>query len=264
MGSLANRSAKVALAAKEVHDREKEKKKVRKKEARKKKREKKRRRREEAVAKDADPNVIKALESSESDPEAPRDTTKEGAPDKGKTKGKKKVTESSEESSREEEARIQAMKQAIIGEERKRFEKLTKKFKKNPQVDMTRGRCCCKYENEKGAKCVQIIDIIFLPNIIRWIFAVWAKVDDDRWVLYAKIRLVTFWIFWTLALGAIIGDAAGKVFQSDQTDASLFIDSLLILSGLMFAAIVDFHWTRVVIYHSKVVARRKEKELKAK
>ena len=72
---------------------------------------------------------------------------------------------------------------------------MTRKFKKNPQVDMTRGRCCCKYENEKGAKCVQIIDIIFLPNLLRWIFAVWAKVDDDRWVLYAKIRLVTFWIF---------------------------------------------------------------------
>ena len=32
VGSLANRSAKVALAAKEVHDREKEKKKIRKKE----------------------------------------------------------------------------------------------------------------------------------------------------------------------------------------------------------------------------------------
>ena len=149
------------------------------------------------------------------------------------------------------------MKEAIIKEERARFEKLTRKFKKNPQVDMTRGRCCCKYENEKGAKCVQIVDIIFLPNIIRWIFAVWAKFDDDRWVLYAKIRLVTFWIFWTLALGAIIGDAASKVFTSDETDAMLFIDSLLILSGLMFAMIVDFHWTRVIIYYSKVVDRAK-------
>lgn len=46
------------------------------------------------------------------------ETTKQGAPDKGKAKGKKKVTESSEESSREEEARIQAMKVAIIKEER--------------------------------------------------------------------------------------------------------------------------------------------------
>ena len=174
------------------------------------------------------------------------------------------MSESSEESSREEEARIQAMKQAIIKEERKRFEKLTKKFQKNPYVDMTRGRCCCKYENEKGAKCVQIVDIIFLPNLPRWIFAVWAKVDDDRWVLYAKMRLVTFWISWTLAMGVIVADAFSKVFEMDQTDASLFIDSLLILAALMFAMIVDYHWTKVIIYHSKVVARAKEKELRAK
>ena len=69
---------------------------------------------------------------------------------------------------------------------------------------MQKGRCCCKYPNEKGAKIVQIIDIIFIVNLPRWIFAVWAKVDDEKWLIYSRMRLVSFWVFWIVILLALV------------------------------------------------------------
>lgn len=70
---------------------------------------------------------------------------------------------------------------------------------------MTKGRCCCSYPNEVGAKRIHIIDMIFLPNFPRWIFAVWAKVDDERMQIYLRMRQLSFWLFWALLMGLVIG-----------------------------------------------------------
>ena len=71
-----------------------------------------------------------------------------------------------------------------------------KHFESNPDKDIMKGRCCCKYSNEIGAGYIHIFDIIFVANIIRWVFAVWAKVDTDRVPIYARVRFLTFYLFW--------------------------------------------------------------------
>ncbi len=138
---------------------------------------------------------------------------KEESKEKEKDKKKKEIDKdeskdsSSSSSSNEEDKRINAIKEAILKEEQDRFKRLSKKFNKNNNVDMTKGLCCCKYENAKGSKVIQILDILFFPNIPRWIFAVWSKVDNDRWPIYARMRGCTFYLFWALCLIGLIGDA---------------------------------------------------------
>ena len=73
---------------------------------------------------------------------------------------------------------------------------------------MTKGRCCSKWENEKGAHMIHIIDIIFIANFLRWIFAVWAKVDQDRWPIYSRVRYCTFFLFWGGCLFGLIYNSA--------------------------------------------------------
>ena len=106
--------------------------------------------------------------------------------------------------------------QAAILKERLRAEKRLKhKYEKDKNVDVKKGRCCYKFENEKGAKAVRFFDIIFIPNILRWIFAVWAKVDEDRWPIYAKLRLISFWIIWPSVL---LGIMLYMIFNQLQED----------------------------------------------
>lgn len=141
----------------------------------------------------------------------PKEESKEKEKDKKKEKDKdkdgNKEDSSSSSSSNEEDKRIHAIKEAILKEEQDRFKRLSKKFNKNNDVDMTKGLCCCKYENAKGSKVIQILDILFFPNIPRWVFAVWSKVDSDRWPIYARMRGCTFYLFWALCLLGLIGDA---------------------------------------------------------
>ena len=69
---------------------------------------------------------------------------------------------------------------------------------------MQKGRCCCKYPNDVGAKRIHIMDIIFIPNLPRWVFAVWTKVDDEKWLIYSRMRLASFWVFWVSVLVALV------------------------------------------------------------
>ena len=104
------------------------------------------------------------------------------------TKVKGDDSSSGSASSRDEELRINAMKMAIMKEENRRFKLLSKRFKLNKDVDMSMGRCCARYSNESGAKFIHIVDLIFVPNLPRWLFALWAKIDKDRYPMYARMR----------------------------------------------------------------------------
>ena len=73
------------------------------------------------------------------------------------TKKQQKKTDSSSSSdgwSSEEDRRIEAMKMVIMREETLRFKEVSRKYKENKNIDMTAGRCCFSYENEKGARCI--------------------------------------------------------------------------------------------------------------
>ena len=175
--------------------------------------------------------------------------------------------ESSEEDSEEEEARIREMQKTILREEEKRFRALSRKYSKNKNVDMSRGRCCFRYENESGARCVQVIDMLFIPNLPRWIFAIWARVDNDRWPIYARMRKLSFYLFWLILFGIFAYDAVMRIFfgedQTQEQSTELYINSIFYLAALCTCVIVDFHWLQVVQYSAKTHARRIKKEKKA-
>ena len=175
------------------------------------------------------------------------------------TKNEKNDESSHSESSREEELRITAMKEAILYEEKRRFKILAKKFAQNQEVDTSLGRCCGKYDNETGAKCVKAIDLIFLPNLPRWALALWATIDEEKIPLYARTRLLSCWLFWIISLLIVLVSATIEVSTNEDIEPMAIIDSLLMVSGLLVCAIVDYHYTRVVLYYAKGHDKRRER-----
>ena len=133
------------------------------------------------------------------------------------TKVLEEDSSSGSESSRDEEIRIEAVKKAIIKEEKRQFKLLSARFAKNKDVDMSMGRCCGRYTNETGAKWIQIIDIIFLPNLLRCIFALWSLLDNERYPMYSKMRLLSFWFFWLFLLMTTIVISIQKILEDDKT-----------------------------------------------
>ena len=85
---------------------------------------------------------------------------------------------------------------------------MAKAYQEDKDLDMTGGRCCCKIQNEKGAKCVKALDLIFLPNLPRWLFALWATIDGNRYPLYARMRMLSCWLFWVISLLIVVSHAS--------------------------------------------------------
>lgn len=130
---------------------------------------------------------------------------------------------------------------------------------------MTRGRCCFTWPNEKGAHYVLLLDMLFIFNIPRWIFAIWTKFDQDRWPIYARMRLCSFYMFWLLIFGVYMGDVIKQVYETEaEPDHSVYINTMAFVGGMSIAIISDFHFQRVVIYHAKTHAKRIDSENKAK
>ena len=144
-------------------------------------------------------------------------------------------------------------------EEKRRLKILSKRFALNKNVDISFGRCCGKYDNEKGAKCVKAMDLIFIPNLPRFIFALWATCDGDKFPLYARMRLLSCYVFWAISIFMVIGSASYEVSVNDEIEAMVIINSILILSGLLVCAIVDYHYSRVVIFYANGHAKRQER-----
>lgn len=101
---------------------------------------------------------------------------------------------------------------------------------------------------------------MFIANLLRWIFAVWAKVDEERIQIYAKARFFTFWLFWLILYGIVIGTQIEAAIEETDTNANIYINSFIYLSILMFGTIIDYHWSQVMLYHSKEQTKKMERE----
>lgn len=99
-------------------------------------------------------------------------------------------------------------------------------------------------------------------NILRWIFAVWAKVDDERIMIYSRVRFCTFWLFWLTLFGIVIGTSIEKAIEGTESNATIYIDSFIYLAFLMLGTIVDFHWSQVLLYYAKNQVKKLEREEK--
>ena len=96
------------------------------------------------------------------------------------------------------------MQEAILQEEKRWFKNMAKAYAEDKDIDLSHGRCCCKCDNEKGAKCIHILDLFFVTNLPRWLFALWAIIDTSKFPLYARMRLLSCWLFWMLGLLTVI------------------------------------------------------------
>ena len=133
------------------------------------------------------------------------------------------------------------------------MERIARKFQKNPKVDMTAGRCCCnKWDNLQGAKNVLLLDMIFIVNLPRWIFAVWAKVDDDRFPIYSKVRFGSLVVFWATFMLILIIETSIEALAQAETDVSLFVNAIVYFTILSLAILLDYHFTKVVNTQAKV------------
>ena len=89
--------------------------------------------------------------------------------------------------------------------------------------------------------------MVFLPNIVRWYFAVWAKVDQDRWPIYGKVRLLTFWLFWSIIMFiTALLIVLGQVNKEDERSGIALVNIMIVFFFLMVLILVDFHFTLVI------------------
>ena len=113
-----------------------------------------------------------------------------------------------------------------------------------------------------GANRIRNLDTLFILNLPRWIFAVWCKVDEDRWLIYSKMRLFTFWIQWLAGLGTLIAMTIMTAVKNEVSNADLYYYAFGGICGLLIVAVVDFHFTQVVSYFASEYTKKKKREEK--
>ena len=50
-----------------------------------------------------------------------------------------------------------------------------------------------------------MFDLIFIVNIFRWFFALWARLNMHKFKLYAKVRFISFWVQSFVIFFGVIG-----------------------------------------------------------
>ena len=177
-------------------------------------------------------------------------------------KDKKEESSSiSSESSYQENLRILAMKDAIMIEQKRSLKALSKKFKKNTNFDVKMsGKCCCSnWTNEQAGVLIHIVDVIFFPNILRWLVALWFTCDKSRLMMYANARKFTCWLFWILMAGMATIQTVTTVMAADNPAGySLFL-SLLILMAILFCFILDYHYSKVFLIYANNYPKMQER-----
>ena len=113
----------------------------------------------------------------------------------------------------DDDAHLHEIKTRMIAADNERKEKYKERYKKNQSFDPNRGTCCCRYKNKVGARYVHILDMFFLPMIIRFVFAIWAHVDPERIYIYVRVRKLTTTLGWPLGLCFFVGWSLWQVLE---------------------------------------------------
>lgn len=138
--------------------------------------------------------------------------------------------------------------------------KLRKQYAKEQTYDGSHGQCCCTWQNEEGANIIQWVDAVgILVCSPRAMFAIWSLVDDEKVEIYARVRLITFWILWVAIFVGIVGFAFFTVFQNDD-DANQFylLLSLAELAVVVLLALADYHWCKVISFWALGAPKRRQ------
>lgn len=113
--------------------------------------------------------------------------------------------------------------------------------------------CCNRLRNRKGVRAIIIIDMIFFFNVIRFIYAFRAyKNMEEKFLTYAKVRLVTFWmqsVWLILNLGVCIyiNIWAGSAMHY------LYLIGAILVCVLVIG--IDFHYLQCVLFLKNHIER---------
>jgi hypothetical protein len=117
--------------------------------------------------------------------------------------------------------------------------------------------CCNRLRNRKGIRAIIVIDMMFFLNVVRFIYAFRAyKNMEDKFLTYAKVRLVTFWMqaVWlllNLGVGIYINVWAGSA-----------LNYLYIVGAIVFCTLaigIDFHYMQCVMFLKNHMERLTDK-----
>lgn len=126
---------------------------------------------------------------------------------------------------------------------------LARSYDKEQTFDGSTGECCLKWENQKAAKCIMIIDMMLIViDPPRGIAACQAYKSDERKAYYAKTRYMTFWIYSVLMLLGTIGYIFSQIIQGENP---YFVIVLGILAGVCIWILLDFHYCRCINFWAK-------------
>ena len=125
---------------------------------------------------------------------------------------------------------------------------MRKDFDETQDFDGSKGLCCCYFENSRGARMIQYLDVlsILLLNL-RSIFSFWSLYDDKRVEIYSRVRLVTFWVQWLFLFAIILAFVLYTVVTNEEGDNQFFLlISLATISFLLVFVLVDYHFCNVI------------------
>ena len=108
--------------------------------------------------------------------------------------------------------------------------------------------CCEKVSNEKGVKWIQALDILFIVNVPRSIMALAALFNRAHWVIYVRVRNLTFFAFWPLALLSVISYTLTNFFLAEEFDQTKVAALCVSLVAIILGFLIDFHFRKVMNY----------------
>lgn len=116
------------------------------------------------------------------------------------------------------------------------------------QLKKPMGRCFERVSNETGVKWIQALDILFIVNVPRSIVALWALCKPARWLVYIRVRELTFFAFWPIALLTLVSYTLTNYLLAEDFDQEKVAAIGLTMVAIMIGFCVDFHFRKVINY----------------
>lgn len=120
------------------------------------------------------------------------------------------------------------------------------------QMDQLRkpmGMCCEKVSNETGVKWIQALDILCIVIAPRSIMALAALFSQAHWVIYIRIRNLTFFAFWPIALLAVVSYTMTNFFLAEEFDRDKIAALCVSVVAIILGFFIDFHFRKVMNYY---------------
>lgn len=86
-------------------------------------------------------------------------------------------------------------------------------------------------------------------NVPRSLVALWALCNPARWLIYIRIRELTFFAFWPFALLSVVSYTLTNFILEEEFDREKFAALSLTMVVIVIGFCVDFHFRKVINYY---------------